>query len=199
MNLKRRLLFSAAVALIVSLLGGVLAKAAEATNPVPVAPHLYFQLNKEFGPATNLFTATEYIHYMINTTGGKHQVFYRYFPPERSFVFRLFDQSGGEVEKTSLGMEYSRPPPIPKSMSEAADLHGSTGSRGAVLFRAEDIFVMTNRGLYQLEVSIRLWAQTTNQGTPNEVIGLMQPEVGTNYLFGVLTSPPVRVQIMKSE
>ena len=167
------------------------------TNAVPITHNLYFQLKKMFGPLTNQFPANEFIEYEILTTATNHGVAYRYFPPDRSFVFKLLSPSGTEVKRTKRGLEYSKPPNVPRTMRESSRLHLYDASLTRSLFRPNDMFVLTNRGVYELEISIRLWVQTTNKGAPNELSELTQPGIGTNFQFGVVTSPPVRVKIIK--
>lgn len=197
MNTTRLSLRVAVAILIFNETGAPVSIAAPLTNPVPITHNLYFQLRKRWGPPTNQFFANEVLSYKIGTTATNHGVAYRYFPPDRSFVFRLLDAHGGEVAKTLRGIEFSRAPRVPRSMSESARLHGYDGNLTKPLFRPDDMFALTNSGIYQLEISIRLWVQTTNRGAPNELSELTQPGIGTNYQFGVVTSPPVRVRIIK--
>ena len=166
------------------------------TNTVPVNKDIYFQLRKRFGPPTNQFSANESISYKIGSF-TTNEFFYRYFPPERSFKFKLYDQAGRAMEKTPLGRVYSRESEAPGSMRQASKLHGYSIPGVSDLFRADQMFVLTNKGIYELEISIRLWVQTTNRGTPNEVISYTRPNIGTNFQFGVITSPAIHVQIIK--
>jgi hypothetical protein len=171
--------------------------AADETNTVRVTERIFFSLEKRFGSVTNVFSANEPVAYGITTTATNHDLIYRYFPLERSFVFKLYDAAGTEVKKTARGLEYSKAPRMPRTLVQSTKLHGSDSFTGGFLFIPEDVFVLTNKGEYKLEISLRLWVQTTNTGVPNEISQYTQPIIGTNYQFGVVTSPPVRVKIIK--
>lgn len=171
--------------------------AADLTNTVPVTEKLFFSLRKRFDPLSNEFSASESIGYVITASATNHEIVYRYFPAERSYVFRLLEANDTEVKKTARGLEYSNTPHIPTNIVESSKLRGYDMSRGGDLFRPDDMFVIKNKGQYELEISVRLWVQTTNTGAPNELSQFTQPGIGTNYQFGVVTSPPVRVKIIK--
>jgi hypothetical protein len=203
MKMKEGIRLFELVASIVTVIGAS-ANSAMLTNTAPITENLYFQLLSGLRP-TNQFLAGELIHYKI----GSHEVgsyktnksFYRSFPVERSFDFMLFDQAGDEVKKTSLGCGYSASPREPKSKAQAAELHGhhldSGRSEVYPLFRPDHVFALTKTGWYTLVIRVRCWAQTTNRGAPNELEGYFNPNLGTNLRFGVVMSPPVRVQIVK--
>jgi hypothetical protein len=212
MSIERRFVCVVILALLTKAGVNLPADAGVLTNPVPVTKTLYFKLRGASGPPTNQFPANEVIYCEI----GSHEVasftnnesFYRAFPPNESLVFRLFDQAGAEGPKTRLGRDYSKSLLVPQSMAKAAELHGhSLDSTHAAIyplfyvapraFSTEQMFVLTNSGSYELEVRIRIWAQTTNRGTPIEITGYSNPSIGTNYQFGMVTSPPVRVRIVK--
>jgi hypothetical protein len=80
------------------------------------------------------------------------------------------------VLKTPLGAANSKP----IDDNKAGNGHGFGGKYvTAILFKPDDYFVITNAGLYTLEVQMRFWGDISNKQ------------------YGVITTPPVRVQVEK--
>jgi hypothetical protein len=205
MKLKHLAVGPPLAALVLSSVLELCANAESLTNAVPITENLYFQLRGGGGPPTNWFSASQLIHYEVGSREAgsfkTNKSCYRALPPDQSFAFRLFDQTGAEVQKTRLGREYSRVPVEPRSMAQAAGLHARFLDQAHrliyPLFTVNQMFDLTNSGNYELEVRIRIWAQTTNKGPPNEIIGFSNPNIGTNYQFGLITSPPIRARVVK--
>jgi len=132
-----------------------------------------------------------------NIVAANTNAAFRTFPYNQAFEFRLFDGTGREVAKTSKGQANSVPFNPPQTMSEVAKLHGHITSESYPLFRAEEMFVLTNRGIYQLEVRMRLWAQVTNHTPDYEVWTHFLKSPSTNTYFGVVVSEPIKVKVVK--
>jgi hypothetical protein len=182
------------------------------TNGASVTTNLIFSLNQDAGPHcfTNQYNSSELIDYTLLTIGqeGKifdrqspstPEVFFRMLPKNQSFEFHLYDDQRREVSKTKIGVELSQPVHIPGSSGDVTGMMGKIAPVGAFhVFRPEDVFVMTNKGIYELELKLRIWAQTTNtSGSNYEVIGHFDKRIGTNAHFGIVTSAPARVKIIK--
>lgn len=174
------------------------------TNQVSVSPLLNFELLK--GPAavmTNRFDADDQILFMISSADGKEHVF-ALLPREQTFIFDLHDAKGGLLQKTALGSENSQTLDlddiIQKIKSEHPNgltdrqlkdylpiqlkiRHNPVSSHHSILnnlFVPQDYFVITNKGIYTMDVRIRAWAQNTNGQ------------------YGIVISSPVRVEIRKN-
>ena len=200
--MKTRLLLSVALTLASS------AMASEITNSVNITTNVVFDLRRPRDDSRqSQFKSNEQIEYRIN--GPKtNDVYLRQFP-YGNFDFHLFDEAGKEVSKTQAGLDFTRIPPKP-TKNDLGDWYTSrfypiiTGSGAAYyrsLFRPDDMFLITNKGVYELEVRTRLCVIMTN-GMPD----LKAMEDGLNATsrclpfvnnFGVLTSPPLRVKVIK--
>jgi hypothetical protein len=174
------------------------APAGQITNTAFIRTNLVLTLKQRVGPYTNEFNADELIVYCILPVPLTNDVFYRAFPANQSVDSHLFDESGREIAKTKEGLANSQPVRAPQSVDQAASLKGHSVPRPYELFRPDDMFAITNKGTYELEVRVRVWAQITNNSGPKyEMIGYFDKRIGTNAHFGVVTSEPVRVKVVK--
>jgi len=145
------------------------------TNHVEIKPGFYFELlNSKCAPCS-LFKSSEEIDCVLATTGN--QFFYaKRLPREQTYVFDLLDSAGNKLPKTPVGAANSQP----IDNSKAHRGHGFGGKYVAmVLFKPDDFFVITNAGVYTLQVQMRFWSEITNKQ------------------YGVVTTPPVRVQVVR--
>jgi len=74
-------------------------------------------------------------------------------------------------------------------------MRGVTDQDSRPLFRAEDMFVITNKGTYVLQVQMRIAVPMTN-GIP-DCEAMVDTHKFFNSNLGIVTSAPVRVQIIK--
>lgn len=193
---------------------GFFAKAAPdtITNSGLLTTNLIFTLNQDSGLHcfTNLYHSGEMIDYTLLTIDqkgrvfnrevtGTPEVFFRRLPENESFEFHLFDSNGREVQKTKRGIELSARVKVPESVKDVTRLEGRYAPVGAFhVFRPEDTFVLTNKGMYELEICLRVWAQVSERCVTNhEIIGHFDKRIGTNACFSVVTSTPARVKILK--
>ena len=160
------------------------------TNHAEITPGVYFALwqapsSGQRGGATevagtNFFRAHDMIAYEIS--GTRTQVVGR-LPQDQSFVLELRDPKGNPMPKTRFGTDNSKTvdPKKQHPWELKVKLGGITPTSGLVrsAFRPEDVFVMSNKGVYTLEAQIRVWTQKTNGQ------------------FGVVLSQPVRVKVEK--
>jgi hypothetical protein len=186
----------------VMMAAGVHIEAGTIADSALITSNLQFYLKRQFGLATNQFRAEEQIDYVIAPIPATNEVFYRRFPFPESFDFHLFSQTGQEIPKSRQGLANSREVHAPKSIDEAARLKGRTHLVEYTLFRPQDMFVISNGGTYELEVRLRLWAQTTNNIPNYEPLMFNDNFVkefiaDTNAHFGVVISQPVRVKVIK--
>jgi hypothetical protein len=110
----------------------------------------------------------------------------------------MFDESGRPVPKTKVGLLWGEPVELPKTLHEVSRLHGRPSGETYALFRADDLFVITNKGIYDLEARLAIWGKTTNS-TPDIEPWLLhqKPPINTNLHYGVVVSEPLRVKIFK--
>lgn len=184
------------------------ASASEITNSVNITTNLAFCLGKiEASGSQSQFKSDEIIYYKLtgmstNVIGARHF-------PSGNFDFHLFGADGKEVSKTKAGLALTGIPPKP---TEAGITFWRTSgfrpfflTEGEVnqnpLFCPDDVFVITNKGIYKLEVQARLCVIMTN-GAPDLKAMTdwrnITPRGNPFYKdFGVLTSPPLRVKVIK--
>jgi hypothetical protein len=167
----------------------ILPMSAQLTNRVEITPRMSFELLKDKclvrGDSlvfTNRFESSDKIVYLVTNTSAQVFSMARILPRERQFEFHLFTQEGKEVEKSALGLKNTKDvalteTPRPRQLKLRFMPMEPGGGLLDHLFVPDDYFVITNKGTYTLEVRIRLWAQKTNGQ------------------YGVIISPPVRVQI----
>ena len=156
------------------------------TNRVQVTPTLRFGLVNPQAPNDiyrNLhFNSADRICYMVTTTtNGRYAVFAR-LPREQTFIFALRDTNGRPVPKSKLGLQNSKPVDTKESASDLKIKHApivvGKGYFNSV-FVPDDYFMITNAGVYTLELQMRCWTWKTNGQ------------------YGVVISPPIRVEIKK--
>jgi hypothetical protein len=204
MKIRTCLLLSFALAL------GPYASASQVTNCVTIITNI----NLEFGlvkPSVagcqSEFKADEMIDSLLYVS-GTNDIYLRKFPSS-TFEFHLFDEKGIEVPKTKAGLALTGTPPLPKTYDDIVDWRRrgfvpfvvDKSGRYAPLFCPENIFLLTKKGTYELEVKMRLCVIMTN-GMPDVAAmldGRNATRRGLPFIadFGVLTSPPLRVRIIK--
>jgi hypothetical protein len=133
------------------------AMASQITNGVNITTNVVFRLTRPGDDSLqSRFKSDEQIDYMINgpTTSC---VYLRQFP-YGNFDFHLFDEAGREVSKTQAGLDFTRTPPKPtkddlRDWKTSHFYPFSTGKKGGYyrsLFRPDDMFLVTNKGVYEL-------------------------------------------------
>jgi|GEM_PF-1886708 len=198
----------------------IVAAADTSTNVALLPANLIFFLEKELGDdaPTNQFKSNEMICWAMTvrrtnlvvphdldsmtTMADTNSVYYRGLPSmPQAFDLKLLDDKGQEVPKTKKGIAYSQPLIPPK---DALDLHRHFKHGIAhwplhsvyKLFRPDDIFVITNKGIYELTIKVRICVAMTN-GVP-DISAMTDPHldlVAEN--FGVVVSTPLRVKVIK--
>ena len=173
------------------------------SNAVPLTANLIFDLEKKwngFGPA-NQFNSDEMICWALVAHGnGTNIVYFRNTPSlGEEFAFKLFNENGREMPKTNKGFTYSKPPRQPKDEEDLIRYFKNDGIRRGVLhdlFCPNEMFVIKDKGVYQLEVQMRICVPMTN-GMPdtNAMLDFRKAYAATNC--GVIESPSVRVKIVK--
>ena len=129
--------------------------------------------------------------------------------PFGNFDFQLFDENGKQIPKTKTGLTLTHTPLKPtkddlifwKRSGFRPFFIGVGDVNQNILFRADEMFEITNKGVYELKIQIRLCAIITN-GVPDEaamVDGRNATGRGLSSIkdFGILTSPPLRVEVIK--
>jgi hypothetical protein len=124
-------------------------------------------------------------------------------PFGKSFEFTLFDKKGHAVEKTREGIANSQPASSPNTMKEFDSLKLQAVKTGMVterrLFRPDEMFVLTNKGAYDLVIRRRICVPMTN-GIPDlkamEMIPGQNPHY-SNQNLGVAVSDAIHVRIIK--
>lgn len=167
----------------------VLPMSAQLTNRVEITPRMSFELLKNKGLIrgdslvfTNLFESSDKITYLVTNRSTQAFSMARILPREKQFEFHLFDREGKEVEKSATGLKNTKDVVLtetPRTLKLRFRPMMPGGGLFDHLFVPDDYFVITNKGIYTLEVRIRLWTQKTNGQ------------------YGVVVSRPVRVQIEK--
>jgi hypothetical protein len=182
--------------------------ASEITNSVNITTNLVFRLaNAKVDDAQSQFKSDEIIRYKIagtstNIIGARHF-------PSGNFDFHLFDADGSEVSKTKVGLALTGTPPKP---TEAGITFYRTSGFSPffvneeivnqnLLFRPDDVFVITNKGVYELEVKARICVIMINGSPDLKAMTDWRNVYSRGYKFykdfGVLTSPPLRVKVIK--
>ncbi len=181
------------------------------TNAVPLTPCLTFFVQNGWGIGqTNQFKSDEMIDRTILVNGtnisnghglwaGTNIITFRYMPSYAQFYdFRLFDYKGQEVVKSEKGLAYSELPETPNrfNLYSKFKFHPIKAGDTREMFRPDDMFLITNKGVYELEVRIRICVPMTN-GLPdtNAMMNLLRNTEAEN--FGIVESAPVRVKVIK--
>lgn len=187
---------------------GLYAPASQITNSVNLTTNLVFSLGsmKTVGSQSQ-FKSGELIDYMLIGT-STNDIGYRHFP-SGDFDFHLFEADGKEVSKTKTGLTLTS---IAKKPTEADLVYWRTShfsprnvskNRGEYrhLFRPDDVFMITNKGVYEMEIRIRLCVIMTNNLPDLKAMVDWRNVASHGYPFvkdfGVLTSPPLRVKVIK--
>jgi hypothetical protein len=185
------------------------AKASEITNFVNITTNLVFYLTSSSdhnGPISQA-RSDEQIDFMLMGTVTNY-VSYRHFP-SGNFAMSLFDQNGSAVAKAEIGLKATVSPRMPeKGELEEHDRRfppyfvDNRGGECRRLLRPDEMFVITNNGTYELEVRINLFVIMTN-GVPDLSAMTDWRNIHGPYFitqakdFGILTSPPLRIKIIK--
>jgi hypothetical protein len=102
------------------------------------------------------------------------------------------------MPKTKLGRTFVKPPGQPKNEEDLWDFANDGIRRGVLhdFFRPDELFVITNKGVYGLEVRMRICVPMTN-GVPDTNAMLDYRKVSYMTNCGVVESPPLRVKVIK--
>jgi len=173
-------------------------------NAVQVTTNLLFSLHsrEKKGPQSEFKSNDEIIWSLIGT--NTNRIWYRHFPAG-NFECHLFDQNGNEMPRTKAGLDFLTFPPKPTeydlAMTKKFVGYSVNNDHGEFrrLFRPNEIFVITNNGIYTLQVQLRLCVIMTN-GSPDLTAMIDGRNInGRGFKFakdfGALTSAPVRVTI----
>ena len=175
---------------------------AQLTNQVAITPSLNLKLLKESAvTGTNRFNSSDEVLFMVSSMDEKGHTF-SLLSGGHTFIFDLRDIKGNVITKTELGIQTSQPIDVEKIISDIKienplltnrqladllpdklNLKHHTINPDRPLFNnvlvPENYFVITNKGIYTLDLQIRAWVQKTNDQ------------------YGVVVSPPMRVEIDK--
>ena len=158
-------------------------------------PNLQFKANQSImrGFATYPLYVERYTNYA--------PMQYLMLPFDQTYDFHLFDDKGREVQKTEQGLANSKPAHSPRNMKEYERLRPSFfaqngGTKFNALFRPEDMFVITNKGGYTMEIRMSICVQVTTNGTP-DYEALQNLKITPHGPFGIVVSKPLRVKVTK--
>ena len=180
----------------------------EITNTVNITSNLvmYMTLYGNGEPVSQ-FKCEDHVQYLIRGTTIGQFVYFRRFP-SGNFEFRLFDALGNEMTKSNAGTSASESPRLPTSNDfqmahtkyERIAVTYEGVDRGALLC-PQEMFNITNKGVYDLEVRARICVILTN-GVPDYsalVDGRNVTGAGDAFVdkFGTVESPPLRVKVVK--
>jgi len=181
--------------------------ASQTSNAVSITTNLVFYL-KTLGTSVDpesQFKSDQVINYTIRGT-STNEIYYRHFP-FGNFDCHLFKEDGSEVPKTKTGLDFSRTPskPTKEELESTRQFYpysvNNTSSEYRPLFRVDDMFTITNKGIYELEVRARLCVIMTNNMPDLNAMIDARNVTGRSYSFandfGILTSPPLRVKVVK--
>jgi hypothetical protein len=179
----------------------LLAQANSLTNVVLFTPNLTFYLQKQWegGKPTQAFNYNEMICRTLAANGTNIFV-YRSLPQlSQIYSFKLINDKGDEVLKTERGLANSMSPVAP---TNPTDLHrhfkiqSLKGHDVRDLFRASDMFIVTNSGVYRLEVKMRICVPLVN-GVPDTTLMTNLMKLAACDNLTVFESPVVSVDIVK--
>jgi hypothetical protein len=171
------------------------------TNSVFITSNLIFYLadmNISGRPALKLKSDVEISRVFVGV--DTNYVFFRVFPYEQTFEFRMTDEKGQAVQKTAKGLMMSKPAILPKNRLEVPESNGKIVNKdiadARLFFRPDEMFLITNKGIYDLEVWARVYVPATNG-----VLDISSMTNSYRFLtskhFGVLTSPPLHMKVIK--
>jgi hypothetical protein len=189
--------------LMISIISGV---SAEITNSVNITTNLEFYLTamKTAGPES-LFKSDDLIYAGLLGTSTNY-IYYRHFP-SGNLDFHLFSTNGEEIPKTKAGLALSGKPhkPSEHDLFSSRQFVGyfvdNKGGEFRERFRPDEIFMITNKGTYDLVVQTSLCVIMSN-GIPDQSAMIDARNVtGRGFPFakdfGILPSPPLRVKVIK--
>ena len=175
-------------------------KAETITNGVYATTNFILSLNGKRGLPQPMFRADELIYISVIGT-STNPIEYRVFPFDQGYAFLLFDEKGREVPKTKKGLANSKPAHPPKNMREwdAFKLRvvRQNASDDRALFRPDEMFVITNKGSYALEVRMRIFVPTTNGVPDYKAMKIPSEPHYSNTHFDAVVSAPMRVTVIK--
>ena len=173
-------------------------QAVQFSNSVHVTTNMVFFLTsiKSSVQPTNQFGYDELIYYRLVATSTNY-VHYKALPFQQTFDFHLFDEKGREIQKTERGLTYSQAAVLPTSRREVVGFKvRAVGYECHGLFCPEQMFAITNKGVYDLKIRMRILVPASNG-----VLNIKAMMNGTNVAFakelGMVISDPLRVKVIK--
>jgi hypothetical protein len=174
------------------------------TNAVNITTNLIFYLSSDKYneyPA-NQFRADELLTKGLDLYPPRlsvtNSVYYFVLPFNETYDFHLFDGTGHEIQKTQKGIAMSEPPK-PLEGGRDRDYSSMTTTSVTELHRfvcADDLFVITNKGTYDMIIAIRICVPVTN-GVP-DTYAMSDPfRTIQAKEDGIVESKPLRVKIIK--
>ena len=161
---------------------------------------LKLYLQNEWGlGATNQFYADEMISRTLEAT-GTNVISFRALPARSQFYsFTLCDKSGNAVPKSPAGIANSSP--SSQSVSEIDlrrnyKIQSVKYSDTRQMFRPSEMFLITNSGIYTLEVKMRICVPVTNKIPDVEAMAdFRKTALASNV--AIIESPPLLVNVIK--
>jgi hypothetical protein len=153
---------------------------AQFTNHVEIRPGIFLDVVDSKGNKSDFYKSDEMLEYMLSTTNENIELLGRVLSPAQSYIISMTDNVGNKVDKSVLGVDNCQPfsNDLPVLYSRFAVTRHMWS--GMVMFKPEEYFVITNNGVYTLQVQLRIWMLTTNK------------QGGV-----VVTSPPVKIHVKK--
>ena len=179
---------------------------AQITNSVYLTTNLLFSLHssKTAGSQSKFKSNVEIVWGLLGTSTNR--IWYRHFP-SGNFDFHLFSENGNEVIKTKAGQDFSGTPSKPTkeelALTRQFVAYSVDNKQGEyrLLFRPDDVFDITNKGVYELEIQMRLCVIMTNNLPDMNAMIDARNVTGHGFPFaedfGILTSPTLRVKVIK--
>jgi hypothetical protein len=174
---------------------------AQLTNRVLISSKLQLELLAELPPVSrtaitgDIQSATSTI-LSTNRFSAAHRIIcaftvpetqaanFALYPRERPFLFDLQDDLGNLVPKAQTGAEMTGPTIVSTNIRNTTlrfDFASPSHGFYRELFTPQDCFALTNKGLYTLNLRVRVWTELTNGN------------------YGFVLSPPLRVIIDKAQ
>ncbi len=127
----------------------------------------------------------------------KRNLNYYVLPYAQTYNFHLYDKTGLEIQKTKQGLAMSESPkPVDDSPYRHKFTMTATRAECGDLFRADDLFVITNKGEYYMTISIRICVAMTNR-VP-DIYAMSDPFRTIKAKdFNIVESDPLRIKIIK--
>ncbi len=171
------------------------------TNYVTMAPKLILYLTDATagGHSATQFNSDSMISRALIGTDTNY-VWFRFFPSNQSFELKLTDAKGHIVQKTEKGLTMGKPTILPKNRLQVPESNGTFVSEDMAdfrrFFRPDEMFVITNKGVYDMEVRYRIYVPATND-VPDFSAMIDGHKFLDSKHFAVLTSPTLRVKVIK--